>query len=54
MTMPIAKKVTCPNCGTEGYFTVFLSINVTLNPELQKKMENGDLSIWECPKCGNK
>lgn len=54
MTKPIIKKVTCPNCGTEGEFIMFASINATLHPELQKKMENGELSIWECSKCGKK
>lgn len=54
MTRPVMKKVTCPNCGTEDDFTIFTSINVTINPELQKKMENGELFIWECPKCGKK
>lgn len=54
MTRPVIKKVTCPNCGTEDDFTIFTSINVTLDPELQKKMENGELFIWECPKCGKK
>lgn len=54
MTCPVIKKVTCPNCGTEGNFIIYYSINVTLHPELQKKMENGELSVWQCPKCGNK
>lgn len=54
MTKPIITEVTCPNCKAEGYFTMFLSINATLLPELQKEMENGKLLIWECPKCGKK
>lgn len=54
MTSPIRKKVTCPNCGTEGDFIMYTSINVTYNPELLKKMGNGELSVWECPKCKKK
>lgn len=54
MTSPIRKKVTCPNCGTEDNFTIFSSINVTLHSELRKKMENGEMFIWKCPKCGKK
>jgi predicted RNA-binding Zn-ribbon protein involved in translation (DUF1610 family) len=51
MTSLISKKVICPNCGTEGSITLYSSINVTLNPELQKKMDNGELFIWKCPNC---
>lgn len=54
MTRPIVKKVTCPNCGTEGDFVMYASINAEYNPELIKKMESGELSIYECPKCGKK
>lgn len=54
MTCPVIKKVTCPNCGTEGDFIIYSTINVTLHPELQKKMGSGELFIWQCPQCGNK
>lgn len=54
MTCPVIKKVTCPNCGTEGDFIIYSTINVTLHPELQEKMGSGELFIWKCPKCGNK
>lgn len=54
MTRPITKKVTCPNCRTEGDFIVYTSINATYHPKLLKKMENGELSIWKCPKCKKK
>ena len=50
MTKPIRKKVVCPDCGAEGDFTVYISINFGMNPELFEKMCN----IWECPKCGKK
>ena len=39
MTCPVIKKVTCPNCGTEGDFIIYSTINVTFHPELQKKMD---------------
>lgn len=45
MTSLISKEVICPNCGTEGNITLYSSINVTLNPELQKKMDNGQWRI---------
>lgn len=54
MTRPIVEKVTCPNCGTEGDFIIYTSINATYNLELVKKMKSGELSIWECPKCKKK
>ena len=51
MTRPIVEKVTCPNCGTEGDFIMYTSINATYHPKLLKKAESGELFIWKCPKC---
>lgn len=54
MTRPVVEIVTCPNCGAEGSFTLYTSINSTYHPKLLKKMKRGDLSIWRCPKCKKK
>lgn len=45
MTCPVIKKVTCPNCGTEGDFIIYSTINVTLHPKLQESMKSGELFI---------
>ena len=49
MTSLISKKVICPNCGTKG--SIIIYSKVFLDPELQKKMDNGELFIWKCPNC---
>lgn len=54
MTSFRAHNVCCPNCGTEKGYQRFDSVNVTLHPELQEKMDNLELFTWACPKCGNK
>lgn len=54
MTRPVTEIMICPNCRAKGEFTVYTSINATYNPELAKKMESGELFIWECPKCKKK
>ncbi|MCM1311876.1 MAG: CpXC domain-containing protein, partial [Roseburia sp.] len=54
MTRPVIKKVTCSDCGAKGDFIVYTSINLNYNSELAEKMKNGDLFIWECPKCKKK
>jgi len=48
----ISKEVICPNCGTKG--SIIIYSKVFLDPELQKKMDNGELFIWKCPKCEKK
>lgn len=54
MTSFRAHNVCCPNCGTEKGYQRFDSVNVTLHPELQEKMDTLELFTWSCPKCGNK
>jgi len=44
-------KITCPNCDTEGPYTVWDSVNVDLDPELKSKVMDGSLFTWVCPNC---
>jgi hypothetical protein len=44
-------KITCPACNTEGSYTVWDSVNVTLDPELKSKVMDGSLFTWVCPNC---
>ena len=37
------EKVTCPGCGKEADFTVWDSVNTTLEPDLKEKVLTGDL-----------
>jgi len=46
------QKIECPQCGTEGNFTVWQSVNVDLNPDLKSKVLDGSLFEWTCPQCG--
>jgi hypothetical protein len=42
----------CPGCGSEQPFTVWDSVNVTIDPELKSRLLNGELTTFECPQCG--
>lgn len=44
-------KITCPDCNTEGSYTVWDSVNVDLDPELKSKVMDGSLFTWVCPNC---
>ena len=45
--------IKCPQCGTEGDFKVWESINTKSDPELKDLVRSGELFMWKCPKCGN-
>ena len=47
------EKVTCPGCGKEADFTVWDSVNTTLEPDLKEKVLTGDLFKFTCPECGH-
>ena len=44
--------ITCPNCGAQGKFTAWDSVNVDLMPEMKEKVMSGELFRWVCPECG--
>lgn len=45
------KPFKCPSCGYEGKFTMYDSVNVTLDPNLREKVLSGEVFDWVCPKC---
>ncbi len=46
------ERFTCPECGTEGEYRVWDTINVDLDPDLKEKLLSQELFDWECPGCG--
>lgn len=53
MSMEREVKITCPECGTEGDFILWQSVNTQLDPEAKQKVLNGELFQFTCPKCGS-
>jgi len=51
MSRPIQKTVTCKQCGTPQPFTVWESLNVTLNPLEKEELLKGTLTKFTCLKC---
>ena len=45
--------VTCPQCGNTQPFTVWRSVNVSLDPELSGRFLDGTLTLFTCEKCGD-
>ena len=52
MTLPVTENITCPECGHEQEFTIWRSLNVTLNPELKDPLIRGELTTFTCEACG--
>lgn len=52
MSMPRGTKITCPDCGKEGNFTIWHSVNVDSDPETREQVKNGKLFEYVCDKCG--
>lgn len=43
--------VACPNCGTQSEFTIYQSVNVTLEPKLKQEIPDFELFRFNCPSC---
>jgi hypothetical protein len=41
----------CPKCNRSSNFTIWQSVNVTLNPDLKDKLLTGELLLFICPFC---
>lgn len=52
MSMPRGTKITCPECKTEGNFTMWHSINVDVNPETRDRVKSGKIFEYKCDNCG--
>lgn len=44
----------CPHCGNKQENMVWDSLNVTLDPDLKKKLYAAEINLFECKKCGKK
>lgn len=47
----ITQKITCPTCSNEQECSLYLSMNVTLNPLLKEKVSKNDYNNLKCEKC---
>ena len=53
MTKLSTTELVCPECDSEQEFTVFDSVNVSLNPKAKERLINGELTIFTCDDCGH-
>ena len=51
MSMPRGMKIACPECKTEGNFTIWHTINVDVNPEVRNKVKSGKIFEYKCENC---
>ena len=54
MTQMDSHKINCPQCGNIQDTVVWSSLNVTLDPDLRRKLFNGEINVFVCEKCENK
>lgn len=52
MSMPMKQPFPCPHCGKAEPFTIWNSINITLNPEMKPKILDQSAFTFHCPHCG--
>lgn len=53
MSSSNVQTITCPNCQRQQSFTLWQSINVTLDPSLKEKLKRGELTTFRCGQCGH-
>ncbi len=54
MSKNITEILKCPKCNQEHPFTVWQSINTTLDPEMKAAVLDRSALLFECPSCGKK
>ena len=52
MSMTTSEKTKCPKCGAEIEFTLWQSLNATLDPDEARKLRRCEFGLVVCPKCG--
>lgn len=52
MSSSCKQKISCSNCGAEGEFTLWRSINTVLDPEMKAKVRDRTAFDYTCPVCG--
>ncbi len=52
--MSLKKTVTvkCPSCNKESEFTMWNSINTTVDPEMEARIRDKSAFLFRCPECG--
>lgn len=53
MSSSSTQTITCPNCQQQQSFTLWQSINVTLDPSLKERLKSGELTTFHCNHCGH-
>lgn len=53
MTKLSTEELVCPECDLEQLFTVYNSVNVSMNPEAKEKLIDGELTVFTCDACGH-
>ncbi len=53
MGLKMMQTIRCPECGAEHDFSVWNSVNVTVDPALKDKVKSGDIFHYVCPECNN-
>jgi hypothetical protein len=51
MTIQTSRSYHCPKCGHPQEFTLWQSLNVTLNPELKERLFHGQINVFTCDSC---
>lgn len=52
MSMEHNETIRCPECGKEGQFTIWQSINTDINPEMKSTVRDMSAFTFTCPHCG--
>lgn len=51
MSLNQTETVECPKCGKKSPFTVWNSVNVTLDPSVKQDVLSGKIFLFHCPHC---
>jgi hypothetical protein len=54
VSQAIQEQVECPSCRASSPFTVWRSLNVTLDPDKKQPLLDGELFLFTCPSCSEK
>lgn len=53
MSSSSQQEITCPKCNRTSHFTMWRSINTTLDPEMKQSVRDASAFLFKCPHCGN-
>jgi hypothetical protein len=51
MTMTQIEHINCPKCETSHNVQIWQTVNVTNDPDLKKKLLDGEINIFKCDSC---